>query len=163
PRLAALLNPDNPFMGPDRNAMEPTAKSLKLELYQAEARAPADFEKAFRAMTDKHVAAVVVLEDGMLNANIQAIADLAAGRRLPSIGLPELAQAGGLMAYGVDFSEMYRRAAVFVDKILKRARPGDLPIERATKFEPFLNQKTARTMGIVFSRAVLVRADRTID
>ena len=162
-RVATLVNSDNPGLGLLRDAMVPMAKSLKLELHSMDVRRPADFEGAFKTMADKRVAAVVVVEDGMLNANIQAIADLAARRRLPSIGLPELARAGGLMAYGVDFSEMYRRAAVFVDKILKGASPGDLPIERATKFETVLNQKAARAMGITFPRSVLVRADRTIE
>jgi len=162
-RVARLVNPDNPAMGPVFHGMEPTAKSLKLELESIEVRGPADFERAFKTMADKHVGGVVILEDGMINANIQAIAALAAGLRLPSIGITEFAQAGGLMAYGVSLSDMYRRAAVFVDKILKGAKPGDLPIERATKFETVLNQKAARAMGITFPRSVLVRADRLIE
>ncbi len=162
-RVARLVNPDNPAMGPVFQGMEPTAKSLKLELESIEVRGPADFERAFKTMADKHVGGVVILEDGMINANIQAIAALAAGLRLPSIGITEFAQAGGLMAYGVSLSDMYRRAAVFVDKILKGAKPGDLPIERATKFETVLNQKAARAMGITFPRSVLVRADRLIE
>src|SRR5215472_1631908 len=166
PRLtnvAALANADNPGMGAVRAAMAATAKSLKLELHWMEVRRPAEFENAFKTMADKRVGAVVQLEDGMLNANIPAIASLAAAQRLPSIGIAEFAEAGGLMAYGVSLSEMYRRAAVFVDKILKGAKPGDLPIERPTKFETILNQKAARAMGITFPRSVLVRADRTIE
>lgn len=162
-RVAALVNPDNPAMGPVREAMEPTAKSLKLELLSVEVRGPADFEKAFKTMADKHVGAVVLVEDGMVNANSGPIAALAAGLRLPSIGITEFAQAGGLMAYGVNFSEMYRRAAVFVDKILKGAKPGDLPIERPVKFETVLNQKAAKALGITFPKSVLVRADRMIE
>jgi putative ABC transport system substrate-binding protein len=162
-KVASLINPDNPGMGPVRDAMAPTAKSLKLDLHWTEVRRPAEFEKVFKAMADNRVGAVVILEDGMFNANIQALASLAAAQRLPSVGIAEFAEAGGLMAYGVNFSEMYRRAAIFVDKILKGARPGDLPIERATKFETVLNQKAARAMGITFPRSVLVRADRTIE
>jgi len=162
-RVAALLNPDNPGQGTLLQAMAPTANFLKLELLTIEVRGPADFEKAFKTMADRHVGAVVILEDGMINANLQAIAARAAGARLPSIGMTELAEAGGLMAYGVNFSEMYRRAAVFVDKILKGAKPGDLPIERATKFETILNKKAAKALGITFPRPVLVRADRTIE
>jgi putative ABC transport system substrate-binding protein len=162
-KVASLINPDNPGMGPVRDAMAPTAKSLKLDLHWTEVRRPAEFEKVFKAMADNRVGAVVILEDGMFNANIQALASLAAAQRLPSVGIAEFAEAGGLMAYGVNFSEMYRRAAVFVDKILKGASPGDLPIERATKFETVLNQKAARAMGITFPRSVLVRADRTIE
>jgi len=166
PRLtnvAALANADNPGMVAIREAMEPTSKSLKLALNWTEVRGPAEFENAFKTMTDKRVGAVVILEDGMLNANIRPLAALAVAQRLPSIGIVELAEAGGLMAYGVSFSEMYRKAAVFVDKILKGAKPGDLPIERPTKFETVLNQKAARAMGMTFPRSVLVRADRTIE
>jgi len=166
PRLtnvAAFLNPDNPGHGPVRDAMAQTGKSLRLELHWMEVRRPADFEKAFKTMADKRVGAFILVEDGMLNANIPAIASIATAQRLPSIGIAELAEAGGLMAYGVSLAEMYRRAAVFVDKILKGARPGDLPIERPTKFETVLNQKAARSMGIIFPRSVLVRADRTIE
>lgn len=162
-KVAAFLNPDNPGNGKLLQAMEPTAKSLKVELQLIEVRGPADFENAFKTMADKHVGAVAILEDGMINANLQAIAALATRQRLPSIGMMELAQAGGLMAYGVNFPEMYRRAAVFVDKILKGAKPGDLPIERATKFETILNKKAAQSLGITFPKSVLVRADRLIE
>jgi putative ABC transport system substrate-binding protein len=162
-RAAALINPDNPGQGTLLQAMEPTAKSLKLELLVVDVLGPADFEKAFKTMADKHVGAVVVAEDGMINSNLQAIATRAAGARLPSIGMAEFAESGGLMGYGVNFSEMYRRAAVFVDKILKGAKPGDLPIERATKFETILNQKAAKALGITFPRSVLVRADKLIE
>jgi ABC-type uncharacterized transport system substrate-binding protein len=162
-RVAALINPDNPGQATLLQAMEPTAKSLKLELQVIDVLGPADFEKAFKTMADKHVSAVVIAEDGMINANLQAIATRAAGARLPSIGMAEFAQSGGLMGYGVNFSEMYRRAAIFVDKILKGAKPGDLPIERATKFETILNKKAAKALGITFPRSVLVRADRLIE
>jgi len=162
-RVATLINPDNPGQGTLLQAMEPTAKSLKLELLVIDVRGPADFGKAFKAMTDGHAGAVVISEDGMINANLQAIATRAAGARLPSIGMTEFAQAGALMAYGVSFPEMYWRAAVFVDKILKGAKPGELPIERPTKFETILNLKTARSLGVTFPRSVLARADSMIE
>jgi len=162
-RAAALINPDNPGQGTLLQRMEPTAKSLKLELQVIEVRGPADFEKAFKTMADRHVGAVVIAEDGMINSNLQAIASHAGGARLPSIGMAEFAQSGGLMGYGVSFPEMYRRAAFFVDKILKGTKPGDLPIERATKFETILNQKAAKALGITFPRSVLARADRMIE
>jgi putative ABC transport system substrate-binding protein len=162
-RVAALVNPANPAMGPVRAAMEPTAKALRLELDHAEVRSPADLERAFATMSARKVGGVVIVEDGMINANTDAIAGLAARTRLPVIGIAELAQAGGLMAYGASFPEMYRRAAVFVDKILKGARPGDLPIERADKFETVLNLRTAGALGIKFPQSILVRADRVIE
>ena len=110
-----------------------------------------------------HIDAVVVLEDGMLNSNIKRIAELAGAKRLPAIGLPELAEAGGLMAYGVDQLKMFRRAAYFIDKILKGTKAGDIPIERATTFETILNLKTAKALGIKFPQSVLVRADKVIE
>jgi putative ABC transport system substrate-binding protein len=90
----------------------------------------------------------VIHEDTMLNANVKAIARLAAMHRLPSCGFPEFAVAGGLMAYGVNFPDMDRRAATFVDKILKGAKPGDLPVERSTKFTLIINLKTAKAIGL---------------
>src|SRR6185503_4657761 len=119
------------------------AQSLKLELQQTAVRLPAELDSAFSAMVAKRAEAVVALEDAMLNANVKKIADLAAKHRLPSIGLPELAEAGGFMAYGVDLVQRWHRAAYYVDKILKGAKVSDLPVERATKFELILNRKTA--------------------
>ena len=99
----------------------------------------------------------------MINANTAVIASLAAKLRLPIIGISELAQAGGLMAYGASFPDMYRRAAVFVDKILKGAKPGDIPIERASKFELLVNMKAANALGIKIPQSIVVRADMIIE
>lgn len=162
-RAAVLINTANPGMEPVIKAMEPVATALKLELQQVGVRGPEEFEGAFSAMVAGHIDAVVVVEDGMLNASTRKLADLAAAKRLPLIGLPELAEAGGLMAYGVDQLQMFRRAAYFVDRIFKGTKPGDIPIERATKFETILNLKTAKALGIKFPQSVLVRADKVIE
>lgn len=162
-RVAALINPGNPAIGPVLQAMEPTAKSLKLELQKVEVRAPEELESVFSTMVAGRVDAVVVVEDGMLNANAKRIADLSVGKRLPLIGAPELAEFGALMAFGVDQLPMFRRAAYFVDKILKGAKPGDIPIERATKFEMIVNLKTAKAFGVKFPQSILVRADKVIE
>ncbi|HKA40822.1 MAG TPA: ABC transporter substrate-binding protein [Burkholderiales bacterium] len=162
-RFAALVNPDNPAMGPVREAMEPTAKSLKLELKYAEVRGPADLKSAFAAMVAQKTGAVVIVEDGMINANTPQIAELAVKLRLPAIGITELAEAGCLMAYGASLADMYRRAAYFVDRILKGTRPGDIPIERAAKFETVLNLKTATALGIKFPQSILVQATKVIE
>ena len=149
--------------GPVLKAMEATAKSLKLELPQFLVRGPGEFDSAFAAMVKRRVDAVVSTDDGMLTANAEAIANLAVKMRLPSIGLGEFAEAGGLMAYGVNRLESFRRAATFVDKILKGAKPGDLPVEQATRFETVLNLKTAKALGIKFPPAILARAERVIE
>jgi putative ABC transport system substrate-binding protein len=105
----------------------------------------------------------VIHEDTMLNANVKAIARLAAMHRLPSCGFPEFAVAGGLMAYGVNFPDMDRRAATFVDKILKGAKPGDLPVERSTKFTLIINLKTAKAIGLTLPTSILLRGDEVIE
>lgn len=162
-RVAVLINAANPGMEPVLRTMEPVTKAFKLELQQVGVRGPEEFERAFSTMVTGHIDAVVVLEDGMLNSNIKRIAELAGAKRLPAIGLPELAEAGGLMAYGVDQLKMFRRAAYFIDKILKGTKAGDIPIERATTFETILNLKTAKALGIKFPQSVLVRADKVIE
>jgi putative ABC transport system substrate-binding protein len=162
-QVAALLNPSTPLSRPIFQAMEITAKSLKLELLQFGARAPNEFESVFSEMAKRRVDTVVVQEDPMLVANVKTIADIASKQRLPSIGGREFAEAGGLIGYGVNILEMFRRAAYFVDKILKGVKPSDLPVEQSTKFELVINLKTAKALGITIPRPVLLRADRVIE
>lgn len=162
-RAAALINPDNPAMKPVLQAMQATAKSLKLELQDFAVRGPGEFENTFSEMLKRRVEAVVVVEDAMLNANAGRIVDASLKARLPVSGLPDLVEAGALLAYGVDQPPMFRRAAYFVDKILRGTRPGDLPVEHATKFEMIVNLKTAKALGITIPQSVLIRADRVIE
>ncbi len=162
-RVAVLLNPDNPGQGLLLQAMELTAKPLKLELQQVEARGPDEFDRAFAAMAKKRADALAVLEEPVFIAQARRIANLAAKSRLPTIGFSELAEGGGLMAYGVNFLDLYRRAAVFVDKILKGAKPADLPVEQPTRFELVINLKTAKTLGLTIPRQILLRADKVIE
>ena len=162
-RVAVLLNPDNPVNGPVLQAIEATARALKVEVPQFEARGPSDFEGAFSAMAKRRIGALLIIEDGILVANARGVADLAAKKRLPSAGFREFAEAGALVGYGVNFPEMFRRAAVFVDKILKGAKPGELPVEQATRFELVVNLKTAKTLGLRIPKPVLVRADTLIE
>ncbi len=163
-QVAVLFNPDNPsFIRVTLPAMEAAAKSLKLELRQFGVRRSGEFDSAIAAMAKIRVDAVVVLDDGLLVANFGPIVKLAAKMRLPSIGLPEFAEAGGLMAYGPSRLASVRRAAYFVDRIFKGAKPADLPVEQATRFETVLNQKTAKALGLQFPQAVLARADRVIE
>jgi putative ABC transport system substrate-binding protein len=162
-QVAVLFNPDNPAAIPVFRAMEATARSLKLELQQFVVRRSGDLDSAFAAMAKRRVDAVVFGDDPVFVANAGAIAKLAAKTRLPSVGPIELADAGGLMAYGANRLETFRRAAYFVDRILKGAKPADLPVEQAMRFETVLNQKTAKALGLQFPQAVLARADRVIE
>jgi putative tryptophan/tyrosine transport system substrate-binding protein len=163
-KAAVLFNADNPAGSQlILRELEPTAKALKVELLIFEARGPGDFEGVFAAMVNRQIGAAVLHEDPMLNANSKAIVEILARQRLLTCGFPEFAAAGGLMAYGVNLPEMDRRAAVFVDKILKGAKPADLPVERATKFTTIVNLRTARAMGIDMPTSILLRADEVIE
>ena len=161
--VSILLNLVNPMNEPILPQMSRVAQPLKLELHQFDVRAPADFEGAFAAMAAQRVGALVVIDDAMLIANAPAVAALALKQRLPSCGWPDFAIDGGLMAYGVDIADMFRRAATYVDKILKGAKPGDLPVERSTKFETIVNLKTAKTLGLTIPYSLLARADEVIE
>jgi putative ABC transport system substrate-binding protein len=162
-QVAVLVNPDNPFSAVHPKGTTPAAKSLKVGLHSVEARSPAEFESAFSAMAAKRVDGIVVTEDPILVTNSKALAEMALKRRLPLIGGAEFAEAGGLIAFGANIPAMFSRAAIFVDKILKGARPADLPIEQATRFEFVVNLKTARALGITIPQSLLVRADRVIE
>jgi putative tryptophan/tyrosine transport system substrate-binding protein len=162
-RVAVLVNPDNSANMPVLKAMEATARSLKVELQKFEARGPNEFESAFSAMAKSGVGAAVVNDDALFNGNARAIGDLAARKRLPLAGTGEIAEAGGSIGYGVSFPDQFRRAAVYVDKILKGAKPGDLPVEQPTKFELLINLKTAKALGLTIPHSLLLRADQVIQ
>ena len=160
---AVLLVPDNATNGPALRAMEMTAKALKVGLQPFEAHGPSEFESAFAAIADKKIGAVVTIDNPIFTGNAKMVAAIAAKQRLASIGSLELAAAGGLMAYGVSFHDLFRRAAYFVDKILKGAKPGDLPVEQATKFQLVINLKTAKALGLAIPPSILARADEVIE
>ena len=162
-KVALLLNPDNPLSRFVPQETEPTAKALNITLQIFEARRPSDFGQVFATMIDQKAAALLLSEDTMMIANSNALAVLAAVNRLPSCGFPEFARAGGLIALGVNFPDMDYRAAAFVDKILKGAKPGELPIERATKFNIIINLQTAKALGITMPPTLLIRADEVIE
>jgi putative ABC transport system substrate-binding protein len=162
-RAGTLINPDNPLRVPFLSAMKHTADTLKIELAEFAVREPADLEGAFAAMAGKPVGAFVMIEEPILIFNAETCANLAIKYRLPACGVVELAQAGGCIGYGIDVPDMWRRAATFVDKIFKRAKPADLPVEQPTKFLTVVNLKTAKTIGIDVPTALLVRADEVIE
>jgi putative tryptophan/tyrosine transport system substrate-binding protein len=162
-QVGVLLDPSNRSVESVSRAMEVAAKSLKLGLQRFEVRVPNEFDSAFAAMAKGRVNAVVVQPDTMFTVNAKTIAALAATNRLPLAGDIELAEAGGLIAYGPNFRELFRRSAYFVDKILKGANPADMPIEQPTKYELAINLKTAKALGITIPQTVLLRTDRIID
>jgi len=161
-RVGVLLNPDNPANVAMLRAMEETARSVKIQLHAVEVRSPADFEGAFATIVKGRAGALAVYDDAMLIAEAAQIADLARKSRLPTIGFIEYAKAGGLLAFGVNFPDLWRRAAGFVDKILKGAKPADLPVEQPTTFQVIVNLKTAKALGLTIPQSILVRADEVI-
>jgi putative ABC transport system substrate-binding protein len=163
-RVAVLWNPANPGNPPQLRAAEVAARTLGMRLQLLEARNPREIDSAFAAMTKEGASAVVVLVDVVLIEQRTRIADLAATRRLPAVyGHVDHVRAGGLMAYAPNFLDNYRRAAAYVDKILRGANPGDLPIEQATKFELLINLKTAKALGLTIPQTLLQRADQVIE
>ncbi len=163
-RVAALWNPANPiFQAIQRKETEVAARALGMQLRILEARGPDEIDRAFAAMAKERTKALLVLGDPVFISHRKRIADLAANGHLTAIsGTREFVDAGGLMAYGPSFSDMYRRAAHYVDRILKGTKPADLPVEQPTKFELIINLKTAKQIGLTIPPNVLARADRVI-
>ena len=160
---AALSNPDNPVSRPIIPAMKAAGSSLSLVVEVIQAQSPTGFAPSFAAMAKSHADSVVVTQDGEFAAGFAEIAALALANKLPSIGAREYAEAGGLIGYGADILGLYRRAAYFVDRILKGAKPADLPIEQPTKFELVVNLRAAKRLGLAIAETFLVRADEVIE
>lgn len=163
-RVAVLLNPDNLANFIFVEETQAAARSLRLELQLFEVRNPADVEKAFRAAVARRASAIVAFDDPFIHSHRARIVALAADYKLPAIyGTREYADIGGLMAYGPHRPDLYRRSATFVDKILKGAKPGDLPVEQPTKFELIVNLKTAKVLSLGMPTTMLLRADEVIE
>src|SRR6185295_14551024 len=145
-------------------SMEATAEALKVELHPVGARDPQEIESAFAVLAQQRVQALTVFQDGMFLAQGPLIIALAARSRIPTMyGLTDLARMGGLMGYGVNLPGMYRQGAAFVDRILKGAKPADLPVEEPTVFDLVINLKTAKALGLTIPPAVLARADEVLQ
>ena len=140
-----------------------TAKHLKLDIPFFTVQEVTDFEGAFASMVKQRAGAVLVSDHALLNFNVKTSADIVLRHRLPSSGILAFAEAGGMLGYGVNFAEMFRRAAALVDKIFRGTKPGDIPIEQATKFELIVNMKTAKTLGIKVPQSILVQATTVIE
>jgi putative tryptophan/tyrosine transport system substrate-binding protein len=163
-RVAVLLNPGNPSNPLILKGIQSAALKTSAKILPQEARTAPEIENAFSAMTQGKAGAVIVARDGFFILQSRQITELALKNRLPSISeYSEFAEAGGLMSYGVNQREQFRRAATYVDKIIKGAKPADLPVEQPAKFELVINLKTAKALGITIPQSVLIRADRVID
>ena len=163
-RVAVLLNPSNNAYTALLASIEANAQKTRVKLLPMEVRSAAEIDAAFAAMKRDRAGAVIVQADTLFNAHLPAIAELALRQRLLSIGgLREFTGAGGLMSYGPNFPESFRRAAYFVDRIFKGAKPADLPIEQPTKFELFINGKTAKALGLTIPQSLLITAEKVIE
>jgi putative ABC transport system substrate-binding protein len=163
-RIAVLWNPDTPSHTPALKALEDAGRPLQVQLQAVGARTAPELEGAFAAMARARAQAVLVLGTAIFLAERQRVAELAIKHRLPTMSnLKDLVEAGGLMSYGPNWDDLYRRGAIYVDKILKGAKPADLPVEQATKFELVINLKTAKALGLTIPPSLLQRADQVIE
>ena len=163
-RVAVLSNPDNLSHGVFLDETATAARDLRVQIEPVNARNPGEIEQAFEEAAKKGANALIVFDDPVLWSHRKQVVALAAKARLPVMyGYSEFVSEGGLISYGPHRPDLYRRTAAYVDKILKGARPGDLPIERPIRFELFVNQKTAKALGISIPPSVMVRADRVIE
>jgi len=163
-RVALLGNPANPGNAQQVRHAQDAARALGVRLQPLEARDPSEIDNAFAAITTERAGAVIVLVDTMLLVHRARIADHAARRRLPTVsGMSDDAEVGGLLAYGPSISDRFRRAATYVDKILKGAKAADLPVEQPTTFELVINLKTAKALGLTIPQSLLQRANQVIQ
>ena len=162
-RAALLTNPGNASTRITLRDIETAARTLRIEVRNFGVGRPDEFDQAFAAMMAWGAEAVVLVDDPVLNANAARLGALATARRLPSNGQTAVAKGGGLMSYNINQEALFRRAAHHIDRILRGAKPGDLPIEQPTTFELILNQKAAQALGIKFPQSLLVRADEVIE
>jgi ABC-type uncharacterized transport system substrate-binding protein len=162
-RVAVLGASTNPGNSQELKETELAAGAYKVQLQNLDVLSPKDIETAFREASKGRAGAVLVLASPVIESHRTQIADLAAKNRLPAIYYaPEFVEAGGLMSYGTSFADLFRRAAIYVDKILKGAKPADLPVEQPIKFEFIINLKAAKQIGLTIPQRVLARADKVI-
>jgi putative ABC transport system substrate-binding protein len=163
-RVAVLWNATNPYAALVYRQTQAAGRTLGIEVQSLEVRGPDDFEGAFEAARQQHSDALITVEDPLTGAYRERIVHLAAVDRLPSLyGNREEVVAGGLISYGANFTDLFRRAAGYVDKILKGVKPADLPVQQPTKFELVINLKTAKAFGLQVPPSLLARADEVIE
>ena len=163
-RVAVLWNPTHPTNPLQLRETQAAAQALGVTLQPLDVRGSDDLDRAFAAMVRQRAVALLVLADPLTVHHRRRLVDLAAKNRLPAMyPFREQVEAGGLMAYGPSLPNLYRRAATYVDKILKEAKPADLPVEQPMRFEMVINMMTAKALGITFPQSILIRADQVIQ
>jgi putative ABC transport system substrate-binding protein len=163
-RVAVLMNPTQPTHPVIFKSIQAAAEKIGVKVFPEEAQTSSELESAFSVMSKNRMGAVIVLPDGIFNAQLHQISQLAVSHRLPSIAtVRQYAEAGGLMNYGPSLTESFRNAVAYVDRILKGAKPGDLPVAQPTKFEMIINGKTAKTLGLKIPQSLLISADKIIE
>ena len=163
-RVAILVNPTNSFHSTVLKNIQAAAQKVGVKVLPVQARTPQEIENAFSTMTRENAGAVIVAADALFIQQVRQIAELTAKNRLPAISVNrEFAEAGGLMTYGPNPTDQFRRAATYVDKIFKGAKPADLPVEQPTIFELFINGKTAKALGLKIPQSLLISADKVIE
>ena len=163
-RVAVLVNPSNSTVAVALRNIQAAVQGTDATILVFEARTPQEIDSAFSEMHRKNAGAVIVLQDAVFLQQNRQITELAMKHRLPSIsGSRQYVEAGGLMGYGTNLADGYHRAATYVDKIFKGAKPGDLPVEQPTKFELFINGKTAKALGLKIPQSLLITAEKIIE
>jgi putative tryptophan/tyrosine transport system substrate-binding protein len=163
-RIAVLSNPTTPSLTPAMKAVDAAGQRLGLQLVKVPVQASEDFEGAFAVMARERVEALMVIASPLFITQRERLASLAREHRLPAMfGAKENVQAGGLISYSADLIDLHRRAASYIDKILKGAKPGELPVEQASKYEMVINQKTAKAIGLTIPPTLIARADEVIE
>jgi putative ABC transport system substrate-binding protein len=163
-RVAVLRNPANPFTTIAWKAMQPAAESLGVKLQAVEASSPNDLDRALAQIKAARPDGLVLIVDRFLASYRASLVHFVVENRLPGMfPYPEFVQEGGLMSYGPDYADLFRRTATYVDKILKGAKPSDLPIEQPSKFELVINLKTAKVLGLTIPQSLLIRANEVIQ
>jgi putative ABC transport system substrate-binding protein len=163
-RVAIMWKTGNPAHKTALREADVVARARDVKLRPVDVRAPSEFQEAFTLMARSRVGALIVTADSMFNVHASQLIDVVAKSRLPTIfWRKDFVAAGGLMSYGTIYSDLFRRAAVYVDRIAKGAKPADLPLEQATKFELVINLKTAKSLGLTIPPSLLARADQVID
>jgi putative ABC transport system substrate-binding protein len=163
-RVALLFNPDNPASEPHLKELQSAARMLSLDVELVAFRGAADLDVVLSRVRQSRATALLLTGEPMILTHQMRLLDLARKARLPTVAeFRDQAELGSLITYGPNMNEMFRRAATFVDRILKGARPGDLPMEQPMRFELMVNLATARALGVAVPQAVLMRADRVIE